>query len=208
MITLEPLPYAPGALEPYLAADAVSLHYALYERYVDRTRAYFREKGLQEPGSLDQAMEYALSARDVVLLHNAQQAMNHEVFFASMAPPPLSGGLPEFELSAAMRRQWPRYEQFYEAWVGASVGLFGAGYVWLAYEPRERHLEILALPNSDQPWQAGGKGSHYLPLLCVDLWEHAWIFDWPLRKAEFAETFLRHLVNWRTAEQAFRELQR
>ncbi len=201
MLSARPLPYRMDALEPWVSASSMSLHYQLYQRYVSRTLGYFRDKRLPVPPSLSHALDFAVAeSNDLVLLHNVQQALNHEMFWSSMSPQ--GGGYPQGELASLLLERWGTYSAFVEEWVGAGVGLFGSGWVWLAVEPESGDLDVLAAPNSDQPWQMGG----LLPLVVMDVWEHAFYLDYPLQKPEYIQAFLQHLINWRRAEQNLEEL--
>jgi len=194
MISPIPLPYRADALEPWISCATTSLHYQLYQRYIQRTVDFFRAARFV-PATLSDALDYAVNTSgDLELLHNVQQALNHELYWESMAPN--GGGSPVGDLAGLVRERWQNYGAFAQEWIGAAAGLFGSGWVWLGCDPESGDLEILSAPNSDQPWQMGCME----PLLVMDVWEHAFIFDYPMRKNEYTQAFLQHLVNWRFAE--------
>jgi Fe-Mn family superoxide dismutase len=190
----QPLPYPIDALEPWVSSGTLALHYGLYQKYVMRVRGYFaRAKAPPEPASLEEALDYAVDkSKDMVLLHNVQQALNHELLWDSMAPSGM-GGAPDGLLADMITARWRTYSDFYEDFLGKSIGLFGSGWVWLAFDGRR--LEVLASVNADQPWQMGG----FAPLLCLDVWEHAYVCDYGGDRSDYVETFLRGHVNWHSA---------
>ena len=69
------------------------------------------------------------------------------------------------------------------------MSLFGSGWVWLA--EKDGKLAILKTQNAENPLIKG-----YEPILCLDVWEHAYYIDYRNRRADFAEVFLAHLINW------------
>ncbi len=195
MIREQPLPYPVDALEPWVSAGTLSMHYGLYQKYVMRTRGYFAQKKMPEPDDLGEALDYAVDkSGDMVLVHNVQQALNHELLWDSMSPMQQAMGR---LIGSAVSARWPTYSDFYEDFLGKSIGLFGSGWVWLAYDGQR--LDVLAGINADQPWQMGG----YQPLLCLDVWEHAYVCDYAGDRSSYVEAFLQQHVNWTNAERLF-----
>ncbi len=166
------------------------LHFALYERYIQRVNQAV--PGLE---SAQQAVEAAKESRDLSLIHNAQQILNHEFAFLSMRP--ASQNPPSGTVRSLINDQWADPADFWRDWLSASTGLFGSGYVWLVLHLDEipfGRLRILALPNSDQP-------SGTLPLLAMDVWEHAWYLDHPLMRERYAAGWLDQLADWDRANE-------
>ena len=199
MIQEKPLPYPVDALEPWVSAGTLALHYGLYQKYIMRVRGYFaRPKSPGEPDSLEAALDYAVDeSKDIVLIHNVQQALNHELLWASMSPTAQAVGR---LMGEAITQRWRTYSDFYEDFLGKSIGVFGSGWVWLAFNGER--LEILPAINSDQPWQMGG----FQPLLCLDVWEHAYVCDYGGDRSSYVEAFLQRHVAWGNAEMMLRSL--
>lgn len=197
MIEAQPLPYDFGDLEPWLSADTLELHYGLYQRYVQRVLGYYEVKKKLAPPTLDDVLEGMRQQpddRDPVLLHNLQQAMNHELLWESMTPYPKK---PIDPLSLLLKRRWNTHDAFVTEWLGKAVGMFGSGWTWLVIQ--NDRLEIVSTPNSDQPWQLG----EWAPLLVLDVWEHAYVCDWGGHRQQYVEGWLDRHINWAAASEYF-----
>ena len=87
------------------------------------------------------------------------------------------------------------YEGFYREFTEAAGSWFGSGWIWLVAD--KGSLKILGSANADTPL---GQGP--VPLLTLDLWEHAYYLDYQNRRGEYIDTFLKHLVNWKHAAES------
>ncbi len=90
------------------------------------------------------------------------------------------------------------YEKFVESMMDHAMSQFGSGYAWLVINP-DKQLEILNTPNQNNPMSNGN-----IPLLNVDVWEHAYYLKYKnLRKAYVTNWF--HLIDWKAVWQKARE---
>jgi Fe-Mn family superoxide dismutase len=178
------LPYAMGALEPFISELQMSYHYGKHHA------AYFKNLNALVEGK----PAAGLPLRQVVVeaeggvLNNAAQAWNHSFFWNCMSPSG-GGGQPTGDLLTALRRDFGSFEAFKEAFSKAAATLFGSGWAWLA-AGRDGKLEILALSNAGTPLKEG-KG----PLLTIDVWEHAYYLDYKNERARFIEGFW-DVIDW------------
>ncbi|MDE6508768.1 MAG: superoxide dismutase, partial [Muribaculaceae bacterium] len=124
---------------------------------------------------------------DGAILNNAAQAWNHIFYFFSLNPD--GGGEPDGELRKAIDRDFGSFEKFKEDFVDAGVRLFGSGWVWLSKD-QDGHLLITQEPNAGNPMRHG-----LTPILCFDVWEHAYYLDYQNRRAD-ALRALWQLVDW------------
>lgn len=185
---LEPIVPPYESLAPAISDGTLDLHYDLYLGYVKRVA----ESG--DFPNLDAAIRRAVDDSNLPLLHNAQQAQNHEVYFQGMRPD--GGGLPSGPLLELFKRRWKDEDAFREAFIAAAMGLFGSGWLWLAYDGDG--VGLVQCPNSDQPWQLG---RDLVPLLAFDVWEHAYVCDYGGARGTYALAYLERLVDWRGVEQ-------
>lgn len=183
---LEPIALPYDTLAPFISDSALALHYELYLRYVQ----HVAESGAPD---LDAALAAAAETRDMVLLHNAQQAQNHELYFMGMRPD--GGGLPGGKLLDCFKRTWANEDVFRETFMRTAMGLFGSGWIWLVCQGD--HMDLVQAPNSDQPWQFGREG---IAVLAFDVWEHAWQFTYGVDRAAYVAAYLDSLVDWGYAE--------
>ncbi len=187
---LPELPYSRTSFEGFLSEESFDFHYDKHHRaYIDKTNSLISgtrnaEKSLEDllsqPGELDQK-----------LFNNAAQAWNHTFYWHSLRPQKASirpGGA----LAEALKKSFASTENFRKAWVDQGVAQFGSGWIWLVQDEK-RNLSILTTGNADTPIARGLK-----PLVCSDVWEHAYYLDFRNARAKFLEGCFDHL-NWEFA---------
>jgi len=194
------LPYPLNALEPHVSAQTLELHHGKHYRgYVEKTRNLIAGTVLANRTLEDIISMAAPRKSRTALFNNAAQAWNHEFYWNCMSPG--GGGEPHGALADQIRKDFGSYAQFADAFRTAATGHFGSGWVWLVAGGRK--LAIVATSNADTP-VAHGK----VPLLTIDVWEHAYYLDYQNRRAEYAAGFMKALVNWEFAEARFRRVGR
>lgn len=177
------LPYDEAALEPTISAKTVHFHYGVHEKaYIDNLN-----KLIEGTPFADEDLEEIIRTADGAILNNAAQAWNHIFYFFSLNPD--GGGEPDGELRKAIDRDFGSFEKFKEDFVDAGVRLFGSGWVWLSKD-QDGHLLITQEPNAGNPMRHG-----LTPILCFDVWEHAYYLDYQNRRAD-ALRALWQLVDW------------
>ncbi|MGC1306604.1 MAG: superoxide dismutase [Phormidesmis sp.] len=124
------------------------------------------------------------------LFNNAAQAWNHTFYWESMKPD--GGGKPSGELAKKIDADFGSYDQFAEAFKSAGAAQFGSGWAWLVLEGDT--LKVTKTLNAVNPLT-----SHQVPLLTMDVWEHAYYLDYQNQRPEYISTFLNELVNWNFA---------
>ena len=176
-IELPELPYPLDALEPFISARTLSIHHGKHHRaYVDRTNALIGESR----ASLEDVIAGAAgNSAKQVLFNNAAQAWNHAFYWRSLRP---NGGPAPRELS-----KWA------EALKTAANGHFGSGWVWLMRDGVD--LKVVSTSNADTPLVHG-----QVPLLVIDVWEHAYYLDHQERRAAYVAGVVDNLLNWELAE--------
>ena len=178
------LPYALGALEPFLTETQMSYHYGKHHA------AYFKNLNSLVEGKA----ESELPLRQLVVeseggvFNNAAQAWNHSFFFNCMSPS-ARGSQPADDLATAIRRDFGSLQAFKEAFSKAAATLFGSGWAWLAADAQGK-LEVLAASNAGTPLKEAKE-----PLLTIDVWEHAYYLDYRNERPRFVEGFW-DVVNW------------
>jgi Fe-Mn family superoxide dismutase len=122
------------------------------------------------------------------MANNAGQVLNHQLFFEQFLPAK-NAKMPSGDLLFLIEQSFESFYKMREAMDNAAKLLFGSGWVWLAMNT-EGKMQVLALPNGDNPLRHGLK-----PILTIDLWEHAYYLDYQNRKDKYLENFWL-LVNW------------
>ncbi len=185
---LPTLPYAENDLEPHYSAKTIGFHHGKHHKaYVDNLNKLIAGTDL-ETKSLDEIIRAtAGNAQRVGIFNNAAQVWNHTFFWNSMKPG--GGGKPAGSVAARIDQSFGSYQKFAEQFKGAAVARFGSGWTWLVLE--RGALKIISTPNAETPLT-----SAQIPLVTVDVWEHAYYLDYQNRRPDFVQAFLDHLVSW------------
>lgn len=179
---LSPLPYALDALAPHISRETLEFHHGKHHRaYVDKLNDLVAGTDF-ESWSLPELVRKATGP----MFNNAAQAWNHEFYWNCLSP---AGGQPAGELARALDGQFGSFERFAAQFKSAAAGKFGSGWTWLVRRT-DGSLEIRNGADADNPLRWG-----QAPLLCCDVWEHAYYIDYRNERARYLEAFWR-LVNW------------
>ncbi|MGI6274148.1 MAG: superoxide dismutase [Acutalibacteraceae bacterium] len=194
-----PLPYAFDALEPYIDARTMEIHHDRHlQAYIDGlNRAIAPFPALQNCTAARLAVLNAPALRCIrpALCRNAGGVFNHRFYFAGMTPDG-SRRLPCGALQAAVLQTFGTQAAFEDAFTKAALGVFGSGYVWLVRDVAGRP-RIITTANQDTPMARGLR-----PLLCCDVWEHAYYLKHQNRRADYAADWLR-VADWARANDIF-----
>lgn len=190
MHELPKLPYAFDALEPHIDARTMEIHHGKHHQaYVDNLNKALgahpdlAAKDLEDLlRGIDAVPE---SIRAAVRNHGGGHA-NHSLFWNAMAPG--AGGEPEGPLGQALAKEFGSFTAFKEKLTAAAAGQFGSGWGWLVLN--SGRLEVSAKPNQDSPLMEGK-----VPLLGVDVWEHAYYLKYQNRRADYLSAWW-NTVNW------------
>jgi len=202
---LPALPYAYGALEPFIDARTMEIHHSKHHQaYVDKLNAALEkfpevaEKPLEE---LLKNIDAAPAEIRTAIRNAGGGHWNHSFFWKTMfsavngstAQPPINAVGP---LKAALYQAFGNMENFKKTFFEAAINLFGSGWCWLI-KTADGQLQITTTANQDTPLALGHK-----PILCIDLWEHAYYLKYQNRRAEYLENWWQ-VINWPEAEKNF-----
>ena len=141
-----------------------------------------------------QPLEDIILSADGPVYNNAAQAWNHAFFFGQLSPKPQKE--PSGELLEAINRNFGSLDELKVQIGRAAAGLFGSGWVWLAEDPSGR-LAVVSEQNAGNPLRYGMK-----PLMCFDVWEHAYYIDYRNRRAD-AVAALWDRIDWKVVEERY-----
>jgi Fe-Mn family superoxide dismutase len=188
--TLAPLPYAKNALEPHISSETVEVHYEKHHRgYVNKLNELLKER----PHRAD-SLEALVQTSVGELYENAAQVWNHDLYWRSLTPGG-GGAVPDGELARAVEREFGRRDTLGARIVERGKRLFGSGYVWLAWSPDHDQILLDGLSDADSPLL-----QDRVPLLAIDVWEHAYYLDRKNERAAYLEACVEHLIDWGAAE--------
>ncbi len=187
---LPQLPYALDALEPHMSAKTLEFHYGKHHyQYVEVLNKLITGTSLEKKSLIEIVCATAdrEDENQAKIFNNAAQVWNHTLFWHSMRPG--GGGEPKGELKDQIVAAFGSFKDFKEAFKKAGMNQFGSGYAWLVADGNV--VAIHHTPNAYPPFVDG-----QVPLLCCDVWEHAYYLDYQNRRQDFLTTFLDHLVDW------------
>lgn len=195
---LPELPYKVEELGPNISAKTMLFHYGKH------TLAYMENlnKLLPESSFRDKPIEEIIRKGDGAIFNNAAQFWNHAFFFYGVRPlDSIRANAPMGDLSTALIARYGSIDNFKKEFFSAATSLFGSGWVWLCLD-KKGVLQIKAMPNAGNPIREGG-----IPLLCVDVWEHAYYLDYQNKRAEYIKNWYS-LVYWESADWLYRKVKK
>lgn len=190
--TLPDLPYDYGALAPAISGEIMELHHSKHHQaYVDGANAAL-EKLAQARENNDFATIGFLQKN---LAFNLGGHVNHSVFWQNMSPD--GGDKPTGELAAAIDEYFGSFDAFRAQFEAAATTIQGSGWAYLAWDTLGQRLLIGQLYD-----QQSNTPLAQVPLLLLDMWEHAFYLQYKNVKAEYAKAFW-NVVNWADVQQRF-----
>lgn len=187
-IILPPLPFEKNALEPYIGSMTLEYHYGKHHNtYVVNTNNMIIDAELDALSLEEIILQTANDPTKTSLFNNAAQVWNHTFYWNSLKPN--GGGLPTGEIAKKIDSDFGNYENFAKALKEAALGQFGSGWAWLVL--KNGKLSITKTSNADTPIAHGVK-----PLLCIDVWEHAYYLDYKNARTDYADAVIKNLLNW------------
>lgn len=198
--TLPPLPFAYDALEPHISARTLQFHHDKHHAtYVANLNAAVAKHPVLQKRAVEEliAKPDALPA-DVrtAIKNNGGGHANHSFYWSCLRR---SGeGGPRSELAKAIEKRFGTFDRFKEEMNKNTVAVFGSGYGWLTLDEK-RELTILGLPNQETPLSRG-----HIPLLTVDVWEHAYYLDYQNRRADHLGA-IWNVINWDFVAEQYRK---
>ena len=187
---LPALPYEKNALEPHISAETLEFHHGKHHAtYVTKLN------GLVEGTDLaSKSLEEIIKSSDGGVFNNAAQIWNHTFYWNSLAPN--AGGEPTGPLADAISAKWGSFAEFKAAFNDKAVNNFGSSWTWLV-KTADGSLDIVNTSNAGTPITDG-----LVPLITVDLWEHAYYIDYRNVRPNYLEGFWA-LANWEFATANF-----
>ncbi len=188
---LPPLPYPPNALEAAIDTQTMEIHHGRHHAgYVrNLNQALADESNVQGLSAEELLLRLGAVAesKQQSVRDNGGGAVNHTIFWNTMSPD--GGGAPTGELAAELAKAFGSVEAFKTEFSAAGRTCFGSGWAWLAMHFNGK-LVIYHQPNQDSPYLNG-----HMPLLGLDVWEHAYYLRYQNRRGDYINNFWK-VVNW------------
>jgi len=194
---LPKLPYALDALEPVISGEIMDLHYNKHHKtYVTKLNDALEKL---EAAEKEQDLS-AMIALQSAINFNGGGNINHSIFWTNLAPKSEGGGEPpKGELAEAIDKEFGSLDQFIEKFNAKTAPIQGSGWGWLGYNKAKKRLEIATCANQD-PLAAKG----LVPLLGVDVWEHAYYLQYKNARPEYLKA-IWGVVNWQNVSERYKK---
>jgi Fe-Mn family superoxide dismutase len=187
MFSLPPLPYAYDALEPHIDAATMKFHHDFHHQ------AYINNLNKAMAGKPDATLVSLMKDAKKEKLNNAGGGhYNHCLFWNTMAKD--AGGAPSGDLATKIDAAFGSFDDFKTQFGAAAAGVFGSGWAWLAVA-KDGSVKIVSTPNQDNPLMDGATEAGLIPILGIDVWEHAYYLKYQNRRPEYIAAWW-NVVNW------------
>ena len=192
---LPELGYDYDSLEPFIDAKTMALH---YEKHHATYTKKFNEALEKHPEISEKNAEWFLANLGkipedirVAVKNHGGGYVNHSFFWKILKKDVQIEG----KINIAIEKEFGSFQEFKEKFSNSALGLFGSGWTWLVLNKGK--LEIVNTRNQDSPLTLGK-----IPLLCIDVWEHAYYLKYQNRRNEYVESFF-NVINWKQVEENF-----
>ena len=199
--TLPDLPYKLDALEPNFDARTMEIHHGKHHAtYVTRLNAALEGNAALASKSIEELLKnldaVPAEIRTAVRNHGGGH-YNHSLFWKVLSP---NGGKPAGALAEAINKSFGSFDAFKTQFSDAAANRFGSGWAWLSLD-KSRKLVVTSTANQDSPLMEG-----LLPVLGLDVWEHAYYLKYQNRRPEYITAFW-NVINWAQVEENFKKAQ-
>jgi Fe-Mn family superoxide dismutase len=195
---LPDLPYPYDALEPYIDTKTLTIHHSMHHAaYTKKFNAAVSEAGITGKSAreiLKEVSKYPVSVRN-----NGGGYLNHKIYWKVMSPN--GGGMPQGDLLESINRDFGTFDNFKNEFSDAAKKLFGSGWTWLIVA--DGKLKVTSTPNQDNPIMDIAEVQGF-PILCIDVWEHAYYLKYQNRRAEYVDAFW-NVINWDMVSKKFKK---
>jgi superoxide dismutase, Fe-Mn family len=191
------LDYAYNALEPYIDARTMEIHHSKHHAaYTTNLNNAIKDTALD--GKTVEEILSTVSTAPMAVRNNGGGYYNHNLFWKILGPS--AGSKPSDNLAGAIDRHFGSFDNFKSEFTNAATTRFGSGWAWLILT--KDGLKIISTPNQDNPIMdiAEVKGK---PILCLDVWEHAYYLLYQNRRAEYISAFW-NIINWNEVSARFK----
>ena len=193
---LPKLNYAFDALEPNIDAKTMEIHYGKHHNGYTNNLNNLISGTENENEDIEEILK-SLDLNNSGLRNNAGGYFNHNLFWEIMSPN--SGGEPKSEISDSINSSFGSFENFKNEFSKAAATRFGSGWAWLCAHKNGK-LEICSTANQDNPLMPNGCGGN--PILCLDVWEHAYYLNYQNRRPDYINAFF-NVINWDEVNKKF-----
>lgn len=188
---LPALPYDFSALEPAISGEIMEIHYTKHHQtYVNNLNGLLEKYWEAE----DQGDVAAMIALQPGIKFNGGGHVNHSLFWENLAP---NSSAPTGPLLDQIERQWGSVDNLITHFNSKTAPIQGSGWGWLAYCPAAKRLRVVQCSNQDP-----ASLQNVVPLLGVDVWEHAYYLQYKNLRPKYLEEIWK-VINWECVAQRY-----
>lgn len=199
------LPYEYSALEPHIDALTMETHYSKHHAAYTKNLNDAAEKA----GVAGQEISSLLSSLDKISDEGLRKAIrnngggyyNHNLYFSTMAPG--AGGEPGGAFGGLLDQSFGSFSAFQEKFSALAAGQFGSGWAWLSADGAGK-LQLSSSPNQDNPLM---EGAGFVPILGIDVWEHAYYLKYKNLRAEYIKAFYS-VIDWKAVAENYERVKK
>ena len=200
--TLPQLNYSTDSLEPHIDARTMEIHHGKHHQtYVDKLNAALTDEeslsGMQVDDLIKDLTVVPEPIRQAVR-NNGGGHSNHTFFWEVISPS--GGGIPSGSLGEAITSVFGSFDSFKDAFTKAALTRFGSGWAWLIKSGDS--VQVTSTPNQDSPLMEGVADDTGIPLIGLDVWEHAYYLNYQNRRPDYIGAFW-NVVDWDRANALF-----
>lgn len=192
------LPYAYNALEPYIDEQTMKLHHTKHHQaYVDKLNLALEQYIQLQKKPVEELIKNINKIPEEIrtqVRNNGGGHLNHSFFWPLLKKNVKISG----EIEKAIRKKFGSYEKFKEEFSKSALALFGSGWTWFVL--KNNKLEIINTQNQNSPLS-----ENMIPLLTIDVWEHAYYLKYQNRRIEYIEAFF-NIINWNKVNENYLKL--
>lgn len=187
-----------NALEPYIDSMTMEIHYTKHHRaYYDNLMNAVKATEMENMSFIE--LLNHISKYPTVVRNNGGGHFNHSMFWKLLSGK--GGGEPQGELREAILKKFNSFDEFKSTFSDAAKNRFGSGWAWLSVN-HDGSLSVASTPNQDNPLMDLAE-CHGLPILGLDVWEHAYYLKYQNRRPDYIAAFW-NVINWKVVEENYR----
>lgn len=196
---LPDLGYDYNALEPYIDEETMKIHHDKHHQgYTNKLNAALeKHPDLQEKSAEDllKNLNSLPEESRQAIINNGGGYVNHSLFWQILSKDKKCEG----EIAKQIERDFGSFDEFKKQFSDAASTQFGSGWAWLIYNPEEKKLQITKTQNQDTPLSQG-----LIPILAIDVWEHAYYLKYQNKRPEYIENFF-NVINWEKVDELLKK---
>ena len=194
MAELPKLGYEYNALEPYIDEQTMRIHHSKHHQaYTDNFNKAVQGTSLEkkDPEEIIKNLSSVPENIKAAVRNNGGGYVNHKLFWQVLKKDVKIKG----EIEKAILKKFGSFDKFKEEFSNAAMTQFGSGWAWLVLN--KENLEIMKTANQDSPLTEGK-----IPILCLDVWEHAYYLLYNQRRKDYVDNFF-NVINWTKVNELF-----